>query len=128
MAIMAGSGKISVPRFSRWALDNYRGRRVKIQKGFEVRLASMLLVFATTLLAGFSVMADELIMKDGSRLMGKVLKEDGGVVDFETSYAGVIKVKWNEISEFIGTATPRPTALQTSPKPRRSTAALAPIT
>lgn len=102
MAIMAGSGKISVPRFSRWALDNYRGRRVKIQKGFEVRLASMLLVFATTLLAGFSVMADELIMKDGSRLMGKVLKEDGGVVDFETSYAGVIKVKWSEISEFIG--------------------------
>jgi len=92
MAIMAGSGKISVPRFSRWALDNYRGRRVKIQKGFEVRLASMLLVFATTLLAGFSVMADELIMKDGSRLMGKVLKEDGGVVDFETSYAGVIKL------------------------------------
>ena len=101
MAIMVGSGKISVPRFSRWAKDNYRGRRVKIQKGFEVRLASMLLVFATTLLAGFSVMADELIMKDGSRLMGKVLKEDGGVVDFETSYAGVIKVKWSEISEFI---------------------------
>ena len=66
-----------------------------IQKGFEVRLASMLLVFAATLLAGFSALADELIMNDGSRLMGKVLKEDGGVVDFETSYAGTIKVKWS---------------------------------
>ncbi|MDH3934491.1 MAG: hypothetical protein OEU62_04950, partial [Gammaproteobacteria bacterium] len=75
---------------------------MKIQKGFDVRLASMLLVFAVTLAAGFSVLADELIMKDGSRLMGKVIKEDGGVVDFETSYAGVIKVKWSEISEFIG--------------------------
>ena len=51
------------------------------------------------MLTGFSVMADELIMKDGSRLMGKVLKEDDGVVDFETSYAGTIKVKWSEIRE-----------------------------
>ena len=71
---MAGSGKISVPRFGRWVQDNYGGRKVKSQKGFQVRLASMLLVFAATLPAGFSVMADELIMKDGSRLMGKVLK------------------------------------------------------
>jgi putative salt-induced outer membrane protein YdiY len=71
------------------------------QKGIGGRLAAMAVVFATTMLAGFSVMADELIMKDGSRLMGKVLKEDGGVVDFETSYAGVIKVKWSEINELI---------------------------
>jgi len=74
---------------------------MNIQKGFEVRLASMLLVFVATLLAGFSVMADELIMKDGSRLMGTVVKEDGGVIDFKTSYAGTIKVKWQEISEMI---------------------------
>jgi putative salt-induced outer membrane protein YdiY len=53
------------------------------------------------LLAGFSALADELIMKDGSRLKGKVMKEDGGIVDFETSYAGVIKVKWQEIDELI---------------------------
>jgi putative salt-induced outer membrane protein YdiY len=72
-----------------------------MQKGFVARLASMLLVFTATLLAGFSVMADELIMKDGSRLMGKVLKEDGGVIDFKTSYAGTIKVKWTEVSELI---------------------------
>jgi len=74
---------------------------MNIQKGFEVRLASLLLVFAATVLAGFSVMADELIMKDGSRLMGTVVKEDGGVIDFKTSYAGTIKVKWQEVSEMI---------------------------
>jgi putative salt-induced outer membrane protein YdiY len=74
---------------------------MKIPTTFEIRLTSMVLVFATTLLAGFSAMADELIMKDGSRLMGKVVKEDGGVIDFETSYAGVIKVKWQEVSEMI---------------------------
>ena len=74
---------------------------MNIQKGFQVRLAAMAVVFAATMLAGFSVMSDELIMKDGSRLMGKVVKEDDGVVDFETSYAGVIKVKWSEINEVI---------------------------
>jgi len=70
-------------------------------KMFEVRLALMTLLCSATLLAGFQTMADELIMKDGSRLLGKVLKEDDGVVDFETSYAGTIKVKWSEISELI---------------------------
>lgn len=70
-------------------------------RGFEIRLVSLLLVLAVMLLAGFSAEADELIMKDGSRLKGKIMKEDGGVVDFETSYAGVIKVKWQEIDELI---------------------------
>lgn len=70
-------------------------------KGFEVRLTLMMLVIATMMLTGFSVLADELLMKDGSRLLGKVLKEDDGVVDFETSYAGTIKVKWSEIREVI---------------------------
>ncbi len=63
---------------------------------------SLLLVLAATLLAGFPALADELIMKDGSRLLGKVVKEDeGGTLNFETSYAGTIKVKWSEISELI---------------------------
>jgi putative salt-induced outer membrane protein YdiY len=74
---------------------------MNVCKVFEVRLTLMTLVFATTLLAGFPAMADELIMKDGSRLKGKIMKEDGGIVDFETSYAGTIKVKWTEISELI---------------------------
>jgi len=70
-------------------------------KVFAVRLTLIKLVVATTVLAGCPALADELIMKDGSRLLGRVLKEDGGVVDFETSYAGTIKVKWSEISELI---------------------------
>jgi putative salt-induced outer membrane protein YdiY len=74
---------------------------MNIKKGFGVRLASMAVVFVITVQAGFSVMADELLMKDGSRLLGTVVKEDGGVVEFKTSYAGVIKVKWQEISEVI---------------------------
>ena len=74
---------------------------MNLRKGFQVRLVAIALAVVATLLAGFPAMADELIMKDGSRLLGTVVKEDGGVVDFKTSYAGVIKVKWQEISEII---------------------------
>ncbi len=74
---------------------------MNLRKDFKGRLASITLAVVTTLLAGLPAMADELIMKDGSRLMGTVVKEDGGVVDFKTSYAGVIKVKLQEVSEII---------------------------
>ena len=53
------------------------------------------------MLLSFSVIADELIMKDGTRLQGEVIKEDSDIVDFKTSYAGIIKVKLPEISEII---------------------------
>jgi len=43
--------------------------------------------------------ADELLMKDGSRLLGTVVKKENGILDFETGYAGVIKVQWSEVSE-----------------------------
>ena len=43
--------------------------------------------------------ADELLMKDGSRLHGTVVKKEDGILDFKTSFAGVIKVQWAEVSE-----------------------------
>jgi putative salt-induced outer membrane protein YdiY len=70
-------------------------------KGFQARLTMVTLVMAVTMLTGVPTLADEIIMKDGSRLLGTVLKEDDGVVDFKTSYAGTIKVKWSEISEVV---------------------------
>jgi putative salt-induced outer membrane protein YdiY len=44
-------------------------------------------------------LADELLMKDGSRLLGKVVKQEDGTLEFETAFAGVIKVQWAEVSE-----------------------------
>jgi putative salt-induced outer membrane protein YdiY len=43
--------------------------------------------------------ADELLTRDGSRLLGKIVKREGGTLEFKTSYAGIIKLKWEEISE-----------------------------
>jgi len=75
---------------------------MNLSKSYEVRAALITLIFAATLLAGLPAMADELIMKDGSRLLGTVLKRDeGGTIDFKTSYAGVLKIKWTEVSELV---------------------------
>jgi putative salt-induced outer membrane protein YdiY len=66
---------------------------------FSTLVALILLSAATTLVPGQQVRADELIMKDGSRLIGEVVKRDNGTLEFKTSYAGVIKVKWDEVVE-----------------------------
>jgi len=50
------------------------------------------------------VVADELLMKDGSRLLGKVVKKEDDTLEFETAYAGVIKVKWAEVSKLTADA------------------------
>jgi putative salt-induced outer membrane protein YdiY len=62
------------------------------------RLSAFLLL-ALVYLPVQQTYADELLMRDGSRLIGKVVKREGGTLEFETSYAGVIKVKWDEVSE-----------------------------
>jgi putative salt-induced outer membrane protein YdiY len=72
---------------------------MRIMKGLNGRLASHLSWLVAMLLAATSLSADELVMKDGSRLMGKVGKQVDGTLEFETSYAGTIKVKWEEVSE-----------------------------
>ena len=45
------------------------------------------------------VWADELLLRDGSKLLGTIVKKDNGVLEFKTGYAGTIKVKWAEIEE-----------------------------
>jgi len=43
--------------------------------------------------------ADELILRNGSRLIGEVGRKENGTLGFKTSFAGTIKVKWSEVSE-----------------------------
>jgi hypothetical protein len=71
--------------------------KMNLHKNFKNRLISITLTIAATLLPGFCAIADELIMEDGSRLLGEVIKSEDGIVNFKTSYAGDIKVKWPEI-------------------------------
>lgn len=72
---------------------------MRIMNGMNRRLANRLSLLAAMLLAVTPLSADELLMKDGSRLIGKVGHQTDGTLEFETTYAGTIKVKWDEVSE-----------------------------
>ena len=76
-------------------MDDMQRSRVR----FFPALLVPFLLFAATLLPGQPAWADELIMKDGSRLIGEVVKRENGTLEFKTSYAGVINISWDEVAE-----------------------------
>ena len=43
--------------------------------------------------------ADEVILKDGSRVIGKVRSKKDNTLEFKTSFAGTINIKWNKVVE-----------------------------
>jgi len=57
-------------------------------------------IFAGLLMIFFvnAANADELLMKNGDRLQGSVVSMSLGKLVFKTSYAGEIKIKWDEIA------------------------------
>ncbi len=46
------------------------------------------------------VAADTVVTTDGSRLQGKILKVDAGVIEIETAFAGVVKIKQASVASF----------------------------
>ena len=42
---------------------------------------------------------DELLLRDGSKITGTVVKRTNGTLEFDTAFAGTIKVKWSEVAE-----------------------------
>jgi putative salt-induced outer membrane protein YdiY len=62
-------------------------------------LLSRLALSVLLVCAAAAASADELLLRDGSRLVGKVVKKEKGTLEFETVFAGVIKVQWAEVSE-----------------------------
>ena len=73
-------------------MKNFTGKTVR-------NCLSAWFVSVLLLAAGSTVVADELLLKDGSRLLGKVVKKEDGTLDFETAFAGVVKVQWDQVSE-----------------------------
>ena len=72
-----------------------RDRHVGI---FDLTCVLLLLGLSVLLLCA-AASADELLMKDGSRLLGKVVKKENGILEFETAFAGVIQVQWAQVVE-----------------------------
>ena len=65
-----------------------------IKPVFRVALCALSLLLSVQ-----CALADELILRDGSRLFGTVIKKEGNRLEFETSFAGTIVVQWNQVSE-----------------------------
>ncbi len=57
-----------------------------------------LIAFFLAVISAAQLSADVVETKDGARLVGKVVKIDGGSVSVETSYAGTIAVKQSEVT------------------------------
>jgi hypothetical protein len=66
--------------------------------GTAMKGLSASLLLAAVLLAPCVAGADELVLKSGDKLMGKVVGLAGGKLSFETPYAGVLKVDWAQVA------------------------------
>jgi putative salt-induced outer membrane protein YdiY len=61
--------------------------------------SGIFVLFTLFLLSGYS-WADTLVMKDGSVLMGEILSQEKNTLKFKTSYAGTLKIKWDQVKTF----------------------------
>lgn len=91
-------------------------------------LRIVMLIGIAVLAAGVGVVrADEVILKNGDRLSGSIVKMGEGSLVLKTSYAGEIKIDWKEIQGFTSAAPAKVqtldgsilTGVVTSPSPER---------
>jgi putative salt-induced outer membrane protein len=48
-----------------------------------------------------SVYADRVVMTNGDRLSGKIIRKDGDTITIQTEAAGTVKIKWTAVAEII---------------------------
>ena len=63
------------------------------------RILCLTLCTLSALLFAHNAAADELLLRDGSRILGTVKKKEGNTLEFKTSFAGTIQVNWDQVSE-----------------------------
>lgn len=47
------------------------------------------------------IFADQIVLKNGDRLTGKILKKDGETIVIETEFAGVVTISWPAVEKII---------------------------
>ena len=57
--------------------------------------------------ASANVFADQVILKNGDRLTGEVVRQTDGNLVFKTKYAGEVVIKWDEVQQLETDATVR---------------------
>jgi hypothetical protein len=64
-----------------------------------IRLISRTLVFSSlAVLASLTLRGDEIVLKDGDRITGAVVKKDGQTVTVQSKNFGAVKLNWDDIA------------------------------
>jgi putative salt-induced outer membrane protein YdiY len=77
-----------------------------------MKVATILLAACSFLLLLPMAWADQVILKNGDRISGNLVKMVDGELEIDTPYAGVIKLKWDHVAQVI-TAAPAEVKLNT---------------
>lgn len=48
-----------------------------------------------------SIFADQIVLKNGDKLTGKIIKKDGDTVIIQTEFAGTVTIKWDAVEKVI---------------------------
>lgn len=82
---------------------------VELHPGFSriitLKFLPVFLLACLFMLNATALRADEVVMDNGDRLTGTVVRMTDGALDFETGYAGVISLEWAKVRE-LNTDTP----------------------
>jgi putative salt-induced outer membrane protein YdiY len=72
----------------------------KFQLRSDVNIRFTLLLILLSLLQPLAS-ADEVLISDGSRLIGEIVRHDTEVLKLKTSFAGTLEIDWTEVEEVI---------------------------
>ena len=64
-------------------------------------MPKFLIVFLLIFCLNSQIFADQVIMTNGDRLTGKIVKKDGDSVVIQTESAGTVRIKWSAVAEII---------------------------
>ena len=65
------------------------------------KFLSFSLVFVMLVLSPLSILADQIVLKNGDKLTGKIIKKDGDSIIIETEFAGIVTIKWDAVEKII---------------------------
>ncbi len=65
----------------------------------SIRLVQLLATAALTVLLPRSAAADEVLVRNGDRLSGDVIRQEKGWLRLETTYAGTVEIAWKDVRE-----------------------------
>lgn len=65
------------------------------------KLASRILFFLMIALCAHSAFADRVVLKNGDRLTGTILRKDADSITIQTEAMGQVKIKWTSVAEVV---------------------------